>query len=90
MTITQRLERFPTSLTPAATGADSRPVGENTAMAGTVLAILPLFLMFIIAQRYFTQSIDRRSAIASNQAHDGHCGDMNVQGQPSCLTHQPL
>ena len=41
-----------------ATGGATR-LNESINMAGTMLSVLPLMLMYFILQRYFVESIDR-------------------------------
>lgn len=40
-------------------GASATNLNESISMAGTLLSILPLLLMYFVLQRYFTESIDR-------------------------------
>lgn len=48
---------YSTYATTAASGATS--LNESINMAGTMLSILPLLLMYFVLQRYFVESIDR-------------------------------
>ena len=41
----------------AVSGATS--INESINMAGTMLSVLPLMLMYFVLQRYFVESIDR-------------------------------
>lgn len=43
----------------AATGTGTADVNESYRMAGTILSILPLLLLYFIMQKYFVESIDR-------------------------------
>ena len=48
---------YNTYATTAATGATS--LNESINMAGTMLSVLPLLIMYFVLQRYFVESIDR-------------------------------
>ena len=47
----------------AKTWSTSGEIGENVLMSVTLLGILPLLLVYIFTQRYFTQSIDRTGLV---------------------------
>ena len=58
MTIQQRLEIFYIYQT-----YYGDPIPENIGMSGVVLAVLPVLIVYVIAQRHFTQSIDRTGLV---------------------------
>lgn len=41
------------------TGGTASSINESISMAGTLLSILPLLIMYLVLQRYFVESIDR-------------------------------
>ena len=47
----------------AKTWSTSGEIGENVLMSVTLLGILPLLIVYIFTQRYFTQSIDRTGLV---------------------------
>ena len=61
-TLTQRMEIF-NSLLNNFSGSTYTNLEENTFMAGVTLTVLPLLLIYLFAQRYFTQSIDRTGLV---------------------------
>ena len=56
-----QLDNFATNYSAYATTSNSTAVSLNESinMAGTMLSILPLLLMYFVLQRYFVESIDR-------------------------------
>ncbi len=56
-----QLDNFATNYSTYATTSNSTAVSLNESinMAGTMLSILPLLLMYFVLQRYFVESIDR-------------------------------
>ena len=62
MTLTQRLQIFSILLNDPH-GHTTRRLGENIFMAATTLGVLPLLIIFLLAQRYFTQSVDRTGLV---------------------------
>ena len=62
MTLPQRLEVF-FELLNRHSGIGERHLEPNTFMAATTLAIVPLLVMYVFAQRQFTQSIDRTGLV---------------------------
>jgi multiple sugar transport system permease protein len=61
-TLTQRMEIF-NSLLNNFSGSTYTNLEENTFMAGVTLTVLPLLLIYLFTQRYFTQSIDRTGLV---------------------------
>ena len=41
------------------TGAGATSLNESISMAGTLLSVLPLMIMYFVLQRYFVESVDR-------------------------------
>jgi multiple sugar transport system permease protein len=62
MTVTQRLQIFNLLLNDPG-GHTIHRMGENIFMAATMLAVVPLLVVYLVAQRYFTQSIDRTGLV---------------------------
>ena len=63
-TLPQRLTAFGTLLSLRSQMVLSdMPIAENTFMAAVALAIAPMLLLYMVAQRYFTQSIDRTGLV---------------------------
>ena len=62
MTIPQRLEVF-WQLLNRHGGTGGQSPHPNTFMAATTLAVLPMIIMYAVAQRQFTQSIDRTGLV---------------------------
>ena len=60
MTVTQRLEVFYWNREEWRAG---RWLAPNTFMAATTLTVLPLLIVYVIAQRQFTESIDRTGLV---------------------------
>ena len=61
-TLVVSLKNFETSYTAAsstATGSGMTSINEGIKMAGTMLSILPLLIMYIVLQRQFVESVDR-------------------------------
>ncbi|MCL2202610.1 MAG: carbohydrate ABC transporter permease [Defluviitaleaceae bacterium] len=61
-TLLLELTRFEDSYAPAITGAGMPPpdpVNEGIRMAGTMLSILPLGVLYLILQRHFVESVDK-------------------------------
>ncbi len=56
-----QLDNFATNYSSYATTATNAvtSINESISMAGTMLSILPLLLMYFVLQRYFVESIDR-------------------------------
>ncbi len=61
-TLTQRMEIF-NSLLNNFSGSTYTNLEENTFMAAVALTVLPVLLIYLFAQRYFTQSIDRTGLV---------------------------
>ncbi|MCY4116616.1 MAG: carbohydrate ABC transporter permease [Caldilineaceae bacterium] len=61
-TLTQRMEIF-NSLLNNFSGSTYTRLEENTFMAAVTLTVLPVLLIYLFAQRYFTQSIDRTGLV---------------------------
>jgi multiple sugar transport system permease protein len=54
------LQRFRSSYeTLYPSGSDASTINEGIIMAGNVLTILPLLVLYFVGQRQFTQSIDK-------------------------------
>ena len=63
-TLPQRMQEFAEILNARIPAQrSSTRLDENTFMAGVVLTVLPMLAMYIFAQRYFTQSIDRTGLV---------------------------
>ena len=67
-TLGQRMENYAQLFTQARhssakTWSTSGEIGENVLMSVTLLGILPLLIVYIFTQRYFTQSIDRTGLV---------------------------
>lgn len=60
-TLVIQLDRFATNYSEYAqtSGNMATNLNESISMAGTMLSILPLLLMYFVLQRYFVESIDR-------------------------------
>lgn len=60
-TLVVSLKTFETSYTAAASqsGGTMVTINENLKMAGTMLSILPLLIMYFVLQRHFVESVDR-------------------------------
>ena len=60
-TLVIQLQDFATNYNTYATTATSgaTSLNESINMAGTLLSILPLLIMYFVLQRYFVESIDR-------------------------------
>ena len=60
-TLVIQLDQFASNYSSYATTATSTAtsLNESISMAGTMLSILPLLLMYFVLQRYFVESIDR-------------------------------
>ena len=60
-TLVVQLKRFATNYSTYATtsGSTATSLNESINMAGTMLSILPLLIMYFVLQRYFVESIDR-------------------------------
>lgn len=60
-TLVIQLDKFAANYNEYATtsGSQATSLNESISMAGTMLSILPLLLMYFVLQRYFVESIDR-------------------------------
>ena len=60
-TLVVSLKTFDTAYTTAASqsGGTMVSINENIKMAGTMLSILPLLIMYFVLQRQFVESVDR-------------------------------
>lgn len=60
-TLVVKLSKFAADYNAYATtsGSQATSLNESISMAGTMLSILPLLLMYFVLQRYFVESIDR-------------------------------
>lgn len=60
-TLVVQLDKFASNYNEYATtsGSQATSLNESINMAGTMLSILPLLLMYFVLQRYFVESIDR-------------------------------
>ena len=60
-TLVVQLDKFAANYNEYATtsGSQATSLNESINMAGTMLSILPLLIMYFVLQRYFVESIDR-------------------------------
>lgn len=60
-TLVVQLQKFATNFNTYAQteGSGATTLNESISMAGTMLSILPILLMYFVLQRYFVESIDR-------------------------------
>lgn len=60
-TLVVQLDKFASNYNAYAStsGSQATSLNESISMAGTMLSILPLLLMYFVLQRYFVESIDR-------------------------------
>ena len=78
-TLVVSLKTFDTAYTTAASqsGGTMVSINENIKMAGTMLSILPLLIMYFVLQRQFVESVDRTGNMLYNQViikmHVGKC-----------------